>query len=131
LNFIELQKLRLSSKTDIQYNIEGMIPESKLVIPLIFEPFIDNSFKHAIRNPAALPYIHISVIFIEEYMRFTIINNHGQSFSSPNSKTSGIGLKNIEKRLEYLYAKEEYKYEVQQTEDTFTTKLEILLKNES
>lgn len=126
-NFIELQKIRLNNKIDLQYSIEGDIPERK-VIPLIFEPFIDNAFKHGLRNPAPSPYIHISIQFKPENLRFKIENNFDSTQHSKISKSSGIGLKNIERRLEFLYSDNEYKYEIIKTEDTFTILLEVQLK---
>lgn len=126
-NFIELQKIRLNNRIDIQYSIEGNVPDLK-VIPLVFEPFIDNAFKHGLRNPASSPYIHVLVSFQAEKMRLTISNNYKQANSSLTQKTSGIGLKNIEKRLEYLYKKSDYNFEVIQIEDIFTIQLEVQLK---
>ena len=46
-NFIELQKIRTSDKTKIKYEIKGKIPSAKIA-PLLFEPFIDNAFKHGL-----------------------------------------------------------------------------------
>jgi len=126
-NFIELQKIRLNNKIDIDYSISGIIPDLK-VIPLIFEPFIDNAFKHGLKNPASSPYIHIAISFHEKTMRSTIRNNYKQASTPYSNQSSGIGLKNIEKRLEYLYPKTDYRYEVVKTPETFTILLEVQLK---
>lgn len=126
-NFIELQKIRLNNKIDIRYAVEGVIPEMK-VIPLIFEPFIDNAFKHGLRNPASSPYIHLTIRFEAKTMRFTLENNFNYTQTSKTTKSSGIGLKNIERRLEYLYTPSEYKYEIKRTDDTFTVILEVELR---
>lgn len=126
-NFIELQKIRLNNKIDIDYSISGIIPDLK-VIPLIFEPFIDNAFKHGLKNPAPSPYIHIAISFHEKTMRSTIINNYKHVNTPHSNQSSGIGLKNIEKRLEYLYPKADYRYEVVKTPETFTILLEVQLK---
>lgn len=126
-NFIELQKIRLNNQIDIQYTIEGNIPDLK-VIPLIFEPFIDNAFKHGLRNPATSPYIHISIHFQDKIMRFRIENNFFNTSASKTPKSSGIGLKNIERRLEFLYTPNEYKYEINRTDNTFAIILEVELQ---
>jgi sensor histidine kinase YesM len=126
-NFIELQKIRLNNQVDIQYSIKGNVPEMK-IIPLIFEPFIDNAFKHGLRNPAPSPYIHISINFQPEILQFKIKNNYDCTQPGKTSKSSGIGLKNIERRLEFLYTPGEYKYETTKTDDTFTIQLEVQLK---
>jgi sensor histidine kinase YesM len=126
-NFIELQKIRLNNKIDIQYKVEGIIPDLK-IIPLIFEPFIDNAFKHGLKNPAPHPYIHLNVVFHGEKMKFSIQNNFNPSVTVKPVKDSGIGLKNIEKRLNYLYSKSDINFEVKREEDTFKVRLEVQLK---
>jgi two-component system, LytTR family, sensor kinase len=126
-NFIELQKIRLNNQIDIQYSVEGDVPEMR-VIPLIFEPFIDNAFKHGLRNPATSPYIHVSIHFQSKIMRFRIENNFCNTPASKTPKSSGIGLKNIERRLEFLYAPGEYKYEINRTDNTFAIILEVELR---
>jgi sensor histidine kinase YesM len=126
-NFIELQKIRLNNQIDIQCTIEGNVPELK-VIPLIFEPFIDNAFKHGLRNPATSPYIHIAINFLPTTMRFRIENNFSNTLAPKTTKSSGIGLKNIERRLEFLYAPGKYKYEINRTDNTFAISLEVELQ---
>ena len=126
-NFMELQKIRLSGKIDIQCTITGDIPDMK-VIPLIFEPFIDNAFKHGIRNPDPSPYIHVAITFIKDSMHFKITNNFINSENPSTNKNSGIGLKNIEKRLEFLYSPTDYTFEVIKNENTFSVSLEVKLK---
>ena len=126
-NFIELQKIRLSDKIDIRYSLEGNVPDRK-IIPLVFEPFIDNAFKHGLKNPAPSPFIEIKIEFIGERMYFKLTNNFSGTFHHPASKNSGIGLQNIERRLKYLYQPNEYKYEVKKADRTFTVSLEIQLK---
>jgi len=126
-NYIELQKIRLNNQIDIQYSVEGNVPEMK-VIPLIFEPFIDNAFKHGIRHPAAAPYLHVTIHFQPKIMQFTIENNFDNTQSFQTNKSSGIGLKNIERRLEFLYAPDEYKYEIVRTNSTFEVRLEVQLQ---
>jgi sensor histidine kinase YesM len=128
VNFIELQKIRLNSKIEISYEIEGTIPEKK-VIPLIFEPFIDNAFKHGMQNPATHPFLKASIRFGAETMHFKVENNYSSAFPSIKSKSSGIGLKNIKKRLEFLYLPDEYNYQVLKTENTFTVLLDVKLKS--
>jgi len=126
-NYIELQKIRLNNQIDIQYSVEGDVPEMK-VIPLIFEPFIDNAFKHGLRHPATSPYLHIAIHFQPKIMQFTIENNFDNIQSPKTHKNSGIGLKNIERRLEFLYAPGEYKYEISRTDDTFKIFIEVELR---
>jgi sensor histidine kinase YesM len=126
-NFIELQKIRLSDKIEIRFNIEGKVPD-RTIIPLVFEPFIDNAFKHGLKNPAPKPFIEIKIEFIGEKMHFELTNNFSGTQHHLAEKNSGIGLQNIERRLKYLYQPTEYKYEILKTDHTFTVILEIQLQ---
>lgn len=126
-NFIELQRIRVSDKVEVRYSIEGKIPEGK-IIPLVFEPFIDNAFKHGLRNPAQVPFIEIKIEFTEAKMRFNLTNNFFGTQKPLSNQNSGIGLQNIERRLKYLYLPNEYKYEIIRTDHTFTVRLEVQLK---
>lgn len=126
-NFIELQKIRVSDKIEITTDIDGEIPD-KRVIPLIFEPFIDNAFKHGLRNPAADPFIHVSIAFSPEIMTFHIANNYLPAGHNPDQKSSGIGLQNIQRRLAFLYPENDYKLELKNTGNEFCVTLKIKLK---
>lgn len=126
-NFLELQKIRLDKKVEIRFDVDTPVPNRK-IIPLIFEPFIDNAFKHGLKNPAPKPFIHVSIKFHGEKLLFTVSNNYLSGNNPVNTFYSGIGLKNVEKRLQFLYAENEYRLKVLQTEDTFTVELEVLLK---
>jgi len=127
-NFLELQKIRLNKNVEILYSLDGPVPEKK-VIPLIFEPFVDNAIKHGLRNPANHPFIHIRVNFQDNKLNFSVSNNFLPSASViADNPASGIGLKNIKKRLEFLYGGNEYKLNILQTEENFTVKLEVPLK---
>lgn len=127
INFLELQKIRLDKKVDIRFEVDEPTPAKK-IIPLIFEPFVDNAFKHGLKNPAEEPFIHVSIKFQENKLYFTVSNNYLSERASGNKFYSGIGLKNIEKRLKFLYAEHEYQFNVEQTDHTFTVRLEVLLK---
>lgn len=126
-NFIELQRIRLNNKVDIAYQIDGPIPDLK-VIPLIFEPFIDNAFKHGINQPAENPYIDILVKFEVNSLHFTCANNFRQATIKSENKNSGIGLKNVEKRLKFLYEPSDYELRIEKTDSLFTVKLSLNLK---
>ena len=105
-NFIELQRIRLSSELDIEFKLEGNI-NNKRIIPLIFEPFIDNAFKHGCYTNIDQAYIQILLKIEDEKLIFNIENSYDPSLISDNKQSNahGIGLKNAQKRLEYLYKK--------------------------
>lgn len=126
-NFIELQRIRTSEKTIIKYTIKGEIPSAKIA-PLLFEPFIDNAFKHGLPGSAKNDFIEINFDFsIENKLNFTISNNYNEFFIS-NKKNSGIGLQNVKQRLKLLYQPHEFDLQIDKSEQVFRASLDLILK---
>jgi LytS/YehU family sensor histidine kinase len=126
-NFIELQKIRTSDQTKIKYEIIGKIPDRKIA-PLLFEPFIDNAFKHGLPGTSKSDFIHISFNFEKPgLLRFLIDNNYEKLFA-PKKTNSGIGINNVKKRLKLLYQPGDYKLTINDKEKTHSVSLELKLK---
>ncbi|MFD2914072.1 sensor histidine kinase [Psychroserpens luteus] len=98
--YIELMKLRISDKTKVNYNF----PEEETgitIAPLLFISLIENAFKHGV-SASKESEITIKMTIIEQTVLFTIENANFPKKTDDKSG-SGIGLPNIEKRLELLY----------------------------
>jgi len=126
-NFIALQRIRTSEKTKIKYEIKGKIPSAKIA-PLLFEPFIDNAFKHGLPGTNNSDFINITFNFENtELLIFKLENNYEELFSQKKSN-SGIGLKNVKQRLKLLYQPHEYKLNIQKRDHIHLVTLELKLK---
>ncbi len=126
-NYISLQKIRISSKATINYNIEGPVSEKKIA-PLLFEPFIDNAFKHGLNNSNGKAFINIKFHFKDSNTLNFIIENSFEEPLKQNPKYKGIGLTNVEQRLSRLYKPNEYKLTVSENNHVFKVELELKLK---
>jgi len=126
-NFIELQRIRTSEKTKIKYEIVGTIPAAKIA-PLLFEPFIDNAFKHGLPGTDNADYIHITFNFENpDFLMFRLDNNYEELFNKKNTN-SGIGLKNVKQRLKLLYQPNEFKLNIHKKDHIHSVLLELKLK---
>ncbi len=126
-NFIALQKIRTSEKTRINYTRTDDIPSAKIA-PLLFEPFIDNAFKHGLPGTEKSDFIDISFSFQEnDFLVFKLQNNFEES-ELWNKKNSGIGIENVQQRLEHLYSNEEYSLTITKKNPVFTVLLKLKLK---
>jgi LytS/YehU family sensor histidine kinase len=126
-NFIALQKIRTSAATRIDYEIDGNIPNAKIA-PLLFEPFIDNAFKHGLPGSEGSDFISIRINFPEEdQLEFRIENNYLES-EEWNKKNSGIGITNVQKRLTHLYKEDEFKLLIKKENQVHIVSLWIKLK---
>ncbi len=121
-NYIDLMKLRLSSKVDLQIDFPGDFADFEIP-PLLFIPFIENSFKHGIshRDPS---FIKITMKIDKEEIRFISENSLGKSSHTSDMQHSGIGLDNVKKRLALLFP-DKYELNIAQGETTFRIELSI------
>lgn len=128
-NYVELEKIRLSKNAQIEVTVEGD-PEGILVAPLLFIPFIENSFKHGLKTSLDGAYIHAQFIIRSETVEFVVENSRSemQAGFQKNTKVGGIGLANVKKRLELLYP-EMHQLKTHESPDSFEIHLFLFLKN--
>lgn len=126
-NFIELQRIRLNDQIDIRVQIDDHA-EDQLVIPLIFEPFIDNAFKHGPRSFSGKDFIHLSIKIKDEWLFFEMSNTCEEHAPVKKDQAHGIGLNNVRQRLAFLYKKEDYDLEISKKENIFIVRLKLRLK---
>ncbi len=126
-NFIELQRIRTSDKTKINYRIFGKIPSAKIA-PLLFEPFIDNAFKHGLPGAVNADFIDIKFNFEKSgWLEFSLENNYEESFMQ-KTINSGIGLQNVKQRLKLLYNPNEYNLNIYKKDHIHVINLKLKLK---
>lgn len=126
-NFIALQKIRTPDNVEISYEIKGEIPSAKIA-PLLFEPFIDNAFKHGLPSSGQSDHIRIIFSFQQtDWIYFHIENNYEESYKW-NKKSSGIGIENVKQRLNYLYDPKDYQLDISKENHIFSVTLQLKLK---
>lgn len=124
LKYTELMQLRISANTAIETDFE-ITEGSVQIAPLLMIPLIENAFKHGI-SATAQNRIYISLKCKDDKLYFETRNNNYPK-TNTNRSGSGIGLKNIQKRLELLYP-ESYTFSTQVEGDEFVAKLVLDLK---
>jgi LytS/YehU family sensor histidine kinase len=99
-NYIDLMKLRINQKVDLQISFPKGFPDFEIP-PLLFVPFIENAFKHGVsyRDPS---FIHMRMDINDKQIKF-ISRNSNTSVQNPDLRHSGIGLDNVRKRLGLLF----------------------------
>lgn len=121
-NYIELQKIRYTSHDFINYTKQ--IDAKFRVAPLIFQPFIENAFKHGAKSSSTKSFIDIKFKTTSDNQLFFFISNRK---SNPSSSNNGIGIENVRKRLKLLYP-EQHILQLTETADTFNVELKIEFK---
>jgi len=120
INYIELQTARYHK--DIDVNFEKTIKNSEVMVaPLLFIILLENAFKHGVEKATENAFVHIQLIEDDNKISFTVKNNYDPEESS---KESGIGLKNLQDRLNLLYPNS-HKLCASSEENIYSTTLEI------
>lgn len=125
-NYLELEKIRQGKKMDINFSMDGELGNQKIA-PLMFIPFVENSFKHGISNQLTAGYVNIYLEIEKQEVTITIENSKTASMPAPTGKKSGgIGLVNVRRRLDLLYPNL-YELNIDEDPNTYTVKLCINL----
>jgi hypothetical protein len=101
-NYIELQKSRYEDKLDASINVYDEINDLSIA-PLLLLPLVENSFKHGIANSLQQSWIRVDVSRQEDNFSIKIENSLEEKKQRPHVQNGGIGLKNVQKRLELIY----------------------------
>jgi two-component system LytT family sensor kinase len=100
-SYIELQRLRLPEQVKIDFTINGQ-PELITIEPLLLIPFVENAFKHGVSYQDSSE-ISIHLDIKKQSLSFSVRNNIARHAGNAVEQGSGIGLKNVMRRLELLY----------------------------
>jgi two-component system LytT family sensor kinase len=116
-SFVELQKLRFKDGAAVEIKINGEIDGQKIV-PLILISFVENAFKHGVANDPTDP-IRINIIANQKILHFSVSNKKSKT---NKDAMGGVGLNNVERRLQLLYP-ERYKLNIVNSATHYTTEL--------
>jgi sensor histidine kinase YesM len=123
-NYLSLQKHRIESSSNVQF--ETIIKNEIQISPMLLLPLVENSFKHGVKGDILNTYVRIRLIASNETMHFEIENNKGISDDSAEITEGGVGLSNIQKRLNLLYP-DKHHFLINQDERIFKVTLKIEL----
>lgn len=121
-DFIDLQKLRLTKKTLLIFELEGDF-KNKTIAPLLLMAFVENVFKYGVSNH------NENTLIIKLFSKQNSLILFCQNTIYPEKVTaerSGIGMENTKRRLNYLYKDHHILY-IDTKNQLFTVNLTIQL----
>ncbi|HPT05947.1 MAG TPA: sensor histidine kinase [Candidatus Egerieousia sp.] len=104
-NYIELMKIRLASNCKVTFNADIPANSKLKIAPLLLISLVENSFKHGV-SPTRESYIFINITEIVSDMKqklSCLIENSYYPKDERDKSGSGIGLKQVQIRLDLLY----------------------------
>lgn len=102
-NYIDVEQLRFGDRLQLTFDIEGDI-EQAYIPPMLLILFVENSFKHGARHIVHHISISIQLQITNDQLYFRVSNPLPDTPVAGNH--TGIGLKNVQRRLELLYGKD-------------------------
>jgi two-component system, LytTR family, sensor kinase len=132
-SYIALQKMRFGKSLNIEIKKQildknAVYTEGSLfsIEPMLLIPFVENAFKHGV-GMIREPMIKIQIFMQDNQLIFNVLNKFNKDTEEQKDFDSGIGLKNVSRRLELVYGKEHSLKTVAEN-DLFVVNLKINLK---
>ena len=120
-DYIGLERVRYGNRLLMDIKINGK-PANKMIAPLLLIPFVENCFKHGASIMRGQQWINLKIDIKNDQLDFQLSNSKPAQTINGNKK--GIGLANVQKRLQLLYPGEYY-LKTESTNDTFNVHLQI------
>lgn len=124
LKYIELMQQRLSSKVKLDINISSNLPDAQIP-PLLFIPFIENAFKHGI-SYREHSFVSVKLTTEDNKVIFEC-NNSIPARMEENNNKGGVGIVNIQKRLDLIYGSS-FKLAINQADKKYQVQLIVPIK---
>ncbi|WP_052306875.1 sensor histidine kinase [Chitinophaga pinensis] len=118
-DYMDLQQIRLRKSLDLQFQPDIEDPAQQIA-PMLLIVFIENAFKHGIEPAEDAAFLHLTLHCKQQRLYFSCEN----SFEGDVATAGGIGLSNLQKRLELLYPG---RYQLQTGVKNHTFKAEMQL----
>lgn len=121
-NYIDFQLIRMEQRADISFDHRLSSPSAKIP-PMIFQPMVENCFKHSriVDHPDG--FVHLKLEQTEHEITFIAENSKplGASMLEDQERT-GIGLQNVQQRLAILY-KENAQMQIEDSDNKYSIRI--------
>ena len=124
-DFLQLDALRKSNAM-INFDVSGN-PNGQQVAPFLFIPFVENAVKHgmSLENEST---IDISFKIEREKIDFRVKNSKPKTPIPTKEGSGGIGLVNVQRRLELLYP-DKHELKINETKQDYEILLSLIIND--
>ncbi|MFT3703269.1 MAG: histidine kinase [Agriterribacter sp.] len=121
-NYIELERIRYGDHVEIVMKTEGDT-NGLMIAPLLLLPLVENAFKHGVSKSTTRAWLHCNIKIVGKDL-YAEVENSKQPGHAQQTNKGGIGLMNIQQRLELLYAGN-YSFDIENHTTYYHTSLHI------
>jgi sensor histidine kinase YesM len=122
-DYIALETMRYDDKLEVTVDTVSN-SEDHLIAPLLLLPLVENCFKHGTSNVIEKPWVNLRIDLKENNLSVKLVNGKAPVSVYNNE---GIGIRNVQNRLELLY-KDRHDFKVVNDEEVFGISLNVELK---
>jgi len=124
-DYIDLEKVRYGNKLDLHISFPEKTNDLNIA-PLLLLPLIENCFKHGTSKILEQPWISLQITIQGREMQMKLLNG---KINEPKNEgqLSGIGIRNVEKRLNLLYP-DKHQFLITNDDEIFIVNLKIELE---
>ena len=123
-DYINLEKIRYGNQLDLHVSLPTNTGNLQIA-PLLILPFVENSFKHGASKFLKAPWINLKIEISGRILTMKLMNGKDPEIQKMQPG-SGIGINNVKKRLELLYAGR-YELKITDVPQVYATDLTIEL----
>jgi two-component system LytT family sensor kinase len=121
---IDIESGRQQSRLMLSIEQTGSIKPTHRIPSLILMTLAENAFKHGARSERAPSILNVRIAIKANKLDFFMENSKTGSQGTKHNKPSGIGLKNVIRRLE-LHFNDNFSFKTQETEQMFSVNMTI------
>jgi two-component system, LytTR family, sensor kinase len=121
-NYIAIQMLRKTEMYDCTFSVSPQV-KGFTIAPLLLIPFVENAFKYVSNDTNRKNRISVVMNYQDGNFYFTIENDTDHKPAAIR-ENQGIGLSNIQRRLNLVYPNK-HELEIKRTEHTFLVSMKI------
>ena len=125
-NYIDLERIRFDDSLNVDIGVSGDL-ENKKIAPMLLIPLVENCFKHGANKNIGEMLITIDIHVEDSFLYFKVSNPIPKKSAKgkARSRSGGIGLSNVKKRLELGYDKNDYELDIFEKENKFHVDLKL------
>ena len=124
-NYVSLESLRLPDGYNLNLQVIG-VTENQIIAPMLLTSVVENCFKHGLIDDSEEAFISVNIQCHENKLHLQTENLKSLDPSDPNTGSNGMGIKNLQRRLELLYPAR-HKLELKEKGNYVTVNLEVEL----
>lgn len=125
-NSIELEKLRQNDNVKVTLQINQQNSSQWGIAPFILMTFVENAFKHVSKHADKPNWIRIQLEQENDRLNFSVSNSTSDIANSDIVHYGGIGLKNVQRRLDLIYPGL-YSLDIEHANNSFDVSLRLHL----